>query len=142
MPKGIYPHRKGYKLSDEHKKKIGQANAISKLGKKLKPHSKAWNNKIRKSLMGHPMSDKARYGLCKGDKAGYSAFHKRVATKRGTPSVCEVCNLSNKNTRYEWANLTGNYADIMDYKRMCKPCHMKYDIERSKKNGNKSQTAI
>ena len=60
MPKGIYPHKKGRKFSEEHKRKIGQANAISKLGKKLKPHSKAWNNKIRKSLMGHPVSKEAR----------------------------------------------------------------------------------
>lgn len=140
MPKGFYPRKKGRKFSEEHKRKIGEANAISKLGKKLKPHSKAWNNKIRRSLMGHPVSDKVKNG--KGDNAGYSAFHKRVSLKRGTPSLCEICKTTKKSIRYEWANLTGNYADIMDYKRMCKPCHMKYDLERGVANGYKAEASI
>jgi len=29
--------------------------------------------------------------------------------------------------RYQWASLTGDYADINDYKRMCQSCHAKYD---------------
>jgi len=38
--------------------------------------------------------------------------------------------------RYEWCNLTGKYEDIMDYARMCIPCHRKYDKKRRELTGN------
>jgi len=132
MAKGIYIHKKGYKLSDEHKKKIGKANAISKLGKKLKPHNMEWNNKISESLMGHAGLTMERSGKWKGDKAGYHAFHKRIQQLKGKPCLCEICGMKDTHKRYEWANLTGKYMDMSDYKRMCKPCHMKYDFQRRK----------
>lgn len=62
----------------------------------------------------------------KGDDASYSALHFRVERLRGTPSLCEVCGTTTAK-RFEWANLTGNYADPMDYKRMCCSCHHKHD---------------
>ena len=55
----------------------------------------------------------------KGDKAGYKALHYRVYKKRGKPKHCEVCGTRDKNKRYQWANLTGKFEDINDYKRMC-----------------------
>ena len=63
----------------------------------------------------------------KGDKAGYSALHYRVCKARGKPKKCEVCKTTKKNKRYQWANLTGNYSDVNDYKRMCQSCHGKHD---------------
>lgn len=62
----------------------------------------------------------------KGDKAGYAALHYRVERVRGKPQQCEVCKATRKQ-KYEWANLTGNYKDPKDYKRMCCSCHAKYD---------------
>lgn len=62
----------------------------------------------------------------KGDDAGYSALHLRVATERGTPSLCEHCGTTNSK-RFEWANLTGNYTDVFDYGRLCSSCHHKMD---------------
>lgn len=66
----------------------------------------------------------------KGSDAGYQAMHLRVYTVRGAPSRCEVCGTDSDKQLYDWANLTGNYADVNDYKRMCRPCHRKYDAGR------------
>jgi len=60
-------------------------------------------------------------------KIGYSAFHKRVISQRGQPKKCEVCGTTDENKTYHWANLTGNYSDVADYKRMCLSCHREYD---------------
>jgi len=62
-----------------------------------------------------------------GDKAGYGACHDRVKRARGMPKKCEVCGTDDPKKTYHWANLTGNYSDINDYKRMCQSCHWKYD---------------
>ena len=62
----------------------------------------------------------------KGNKAGYSALHYRVCKTRGNPQKCEECGTTKK-TRYQWANLTGKYDDVMDYKRLCQSCHAKFD---------------
>jgi hypothetical protein len=67
----------------------------------------------------------------KGNDATYAAFHYRVEKERGKPHFCEACGTMEK-TRYEWANLTGNYSNIYDYARMCVSCHRKYDMKRRK----------
>ncbi|GFM29236.1 hypothetical protein [Novosphingobium sp. PY1] len=67
----------------------------------------------------------------KGDQAQYQALHLRVATLRGKPSNCEQCGTKTA-SRYEWANLTGNYHDVNDYRRMCVPCHRTYDNQRKR----------
>ncbi len=56
----------------------------------------------------------------------YGAYHDKVRKIRGKPSKCEVCKTTEAK-RFEWANLTGNYKDILDYKRMCTSCHNKFD---------------
>ena len=72
----------------------------------------------------------------KGANATYSALHIRVEKERGKPHYCSVCGTMERK-RYEWANLTGNYNDVMDYARMCIPCHRKYDsIRRKETNKN------
>lgn len=62
----------------------------------------------------------------RGPGAGYAAMHLRVASIRGTPSECERCGTTAAK-RYEWASLTKNYADVMDYVRLCTSCHHKMD---------------
>ncbi len=66
----------------------------------------------------------------KGDGATYEALHKRVEQARGRPSKCEQCGTERPAANYDWANLTGNYADVNDYKRMCRSCHRKFDNQR------------
>jgi len=67
----------------------------------------------------------------KGDNAtNLTTFHKRVENELGKPNKCEICGRTDKDTVYDWGNLTGNYNDINDYKRMCRSCHKKYDLAR------------
>ena len=67
----------------------------------------------------------------KGDSAGYNAFHMRVYNARGAASR-QHCSRADESCsgRLEWANLTGNYADIMDFAPMCAGHHRRYDAER------------
>ena len=60
----------------------------------------------------------------------YSKFHARVRTLRGSPHKCEVCGEDSLKKWYDWANLTGQYEDPDDYKRMCRRCHRSYDKGR------------
>lgn len=68
----------------------------------------------------------------KGDNASYTAFHFRVRKERGTPTQCDECGETSAQKTYEWANLSGKYWDVSDYKRMCRSCHRKYDNRRRK----------
>ena len=61
----------------------------------------------------------------KGDTAGYSSLHRRLYSNQ--PDCCEECGTTDKDKTYDWANLTGNYSDPKDYKRMCRSCHCKHD---------------
>jgi hypothetical protein len=63
----------------------------------------------------------------RGDAATYTAFHNRVTAAKGQPKHCEECGTTDPSKTYDWANLSGNYADINDYKRMCRSCHWKLD---------------
>ena len=56
----------------------------------------------------------------------YGACHYKVRIIRGTPSKCEVCGTTVAK-KFEWANMTGHYEDVNDYKRMCASCHDKHD---------------
>ncbi len=56
----------------------------------------------------------------------YGAYHHKVRRLRGTPSLCEICGTTHAK-KFEWANLTGHYDDINDYKRMCTSCHSRFD---------------
>lgn len=62
----------------------------------------------------------------RGDDASYYALHGRVYRARGKADHCERCGKTGPG-RYEWANLTGNYADIWDFQQMCPACHGAYD---------------
>lgn len=63
----------------------------------------------------------------KGERATYTAFHSRLYSWLGTPVRCDVCGTTDPSKTYDWANLTGRYADASDYQRMCRSCHHKYD---------------
>jgi len=63
----------------------------------------------------------------KGGDAGLSAKHRRLHRAFGQPSKCDVCGTVDKSKSYDWANLTGDYDNPADFKRMCRSCHWKYD---------------
>ena len=62
----------------------------------------------------------------KGSTASYAAFHYRVQAKRGKPNICSMCETTVAK-RFEWASMTGNYANVYDYVRLCKSCHSRFD---------------
>lgn len=90
-----------------------------------------WNLMSRHGIPRRPQVKRNQRGenntSWKGGAAKYAALHLRVATARGTPSKCEQCGTTDPGKRYEWASMTKNYADIMDYKRMCASCHKRHD---------------
>lgn len=53
-------------------------------------------------------------------------WHKAVYSNRGQPSHCEHCKTT-EDRMYHWANVSGNYEDILDYIRLCVPCHTRFD---------------
>lgn len=63
----------------------------------------------------------------KGNRAGYQACHARVIMARGRPLKCEECGTTDPDRYYDWANLTGDFHNIDDYKRLCRSCHWKLD---------------
>ena len=71
-------------------------------------------------------------GNWRGEKVGLVALHNRVRVVKGNPVKCEFCGENKKGLRYEWANMTGNYFDIDDYRSLCVSCHRKYDSKRRK----------
>lgn len=68
----------------------------------------------------------------------YYAVHTWVRRRLGKPFECEECGKNDKTTRYEWANIDGNYRrDLNDYIMMCVSCHRKRDYRlgvRQKRN--------
>lgn len=68
--------------------------------------------------------------MWKGDNASVRNFHRRLHRRKGLPKHCEECGTSDPRYTYDWANLTGNYKDMDDYKRMCRKCHRQYDKQR------------
>ncbi len=64
----------------------------------------------------------------RGDDVSYGALHGWVKRKLGFPKKCEICGVENK--ILDWANKDHTYKrDINNWVRLCKKCHLKYDIE-------------
>jgi len=114
--------RVGIKLSEEHKKAISKANT----GRKISTETR---RKISIAQSGENGNN------WKGDKTKYRSLHERVYRVRGKADRCDVCG---GGKHFDWANLTGNYLDVNDYKKMCKSCHSLYDRKRKKINGGQN----
>lgn len=63
----------------------------------------------------------------KGNAAGYSALHTRVHRLLGLPQCGADCGTPAPEKKYDWANLTGDFADPADYRRLCRRCHARFD---------------
>ncbi|KKM27443.1 hypothetical protein LCGC14_1574700 [marine sediment metagenome] len=72
----------------------------------------------------------------RGEQAGVAAMHYRLKTERGIANHCEVCG---GGQYFEWANMSGKYSNIDDYKMMCKSCHAKYDNKIANIKGGDAQ---
>lgn len=114
--------------------------------KKGKKHS--WGYKISAKLKGVPKSPEhienarlAKIGVhkkdrgeksvhWKGEDALYGTKHDWVYSRKGSPQKCEHCGTTEKRM-YHWANISGKYLrDLSDWKRLCVPCHSKFDKEK------------
>jgi len=63
----------------------------------------------------------------KGEDANLVNKHRRLYRAFGQPSKCDICGTTDESKSYDWANLTGDYDNPTDFKRMCRSCHSKYD---------------
>lgn len=79
--------------------------------------------------------------MWRGDSASMTNKHRRLYRAFGQPSKCDVCGTEDETKSYDWANLTGDYNNPQDFKRMCRSCHWKYDnkIQNITKNTKKGQ---
>jgi len=73
----------------------------------------------------------------KGQSANLVCKHKRLYRAFGQPSRCDVCGTTDPSKSYDWANLSGDYDNPLDFKRMCRSCHWKYDKKHLNFNGGK-----
>lgn len=73
--------------------------------------------------------------MWKGDSASRAAFHRRLDARHGQPQHCDECGTTDPKRSYDWANLTGHYENLEDYKRMCRSCHWKYDNKQANFKG-------
>ena len=140
------------KFTEEHKKRISEAlkgkprpwqlkEKIKKTclcgnifyltpGQVRKGHGKYCSRKCSFKYQNHPnflnmakLNGKNSINW-KGDEVGYSAFHLRVQKERGKAGICEKCGSSKF---VDWANQTGKYEDVSDYKQLCRKCHLIFD---------------
>ena|SRR3990167_10777734 len=126
--------KKGYKMSQSHKDKIGKANrgkkksldARKKLSERfLKNPVRFWLGKKRPDFSNSQLGEKNHQW--KGNKVGYTALHQWLYKRLGQPKMCGHCGKSDA-LRYEWANISGKYLrDVKDWIRLCKKCHCAFD---------------
>lgn len=95
-----------------------------------------WKHMRNHGIVSRKAAKRNQFGkenhMWRGNGASYSAFHQRVINLKGKASEhgCSVCGRKDAAASYDWANLTGKYEDINDYKPMCRSCHRKYDKAR------------
>ena len=100
-----------------------------------------WENKKRTARAGGPGKGWAKgkqigpsNPTWRGDGAGYQALHIRVYVARGRPFPCSSCGSADESRTFDWANLSGRFADPSDYAPMCRSCHRKYDNRRKRES--------
>lgn len=150
----LNPPWKGKRLPESMRKKIGE----SQKGRIISEEQKR-NHSERMSGKNHPFYGKKRpehsrkmkgknnpmyrTNSCSNwnqeDDIGYASFHKRIRAERGEPKCCEFCGKVDKETAYEWASMTGDYANMNDYKSLCISCHRKYDYHKIKEKKMKKK---
>ncbi len=63
----------------------------------------------------------------------YKNLHRRISELLGTATICSSCFRNSRETRIEWANISGEYKEeIDDWLPLCRTCHMKYDDVNNK----------
>lgn len=99
---------------------------------KGRPHTPESRAKLSASKRGskNPMFGKteAQHPNWKGNQVGYFGVHDWMTSRYGQPNHCEQCGTTDPDTRYEWANISGEYRrERSDFIRLCKRCHNNHD---------------
>jgi hypothetical protein len=127
--------KKGIRLSEEHKIKIGQAGigriksveTRAKIGAihrgKIVSEETRRKQSIARKGKPHPKEDNS--SSWRGDKVGYRQLHSWVAKHKKRTGVCLFC--GNVGKTY-FANISREYLrDLDDFMELCISCHHKYD---------------
>jgi len=89
-----------------------------------------WNLMRRHSIKARVAAKRNQWGernhSWRGDRASYKAFHQRLYKKYGNPQRCDECGKTSPG-HYDWANISGRFEDMADYKRLCRSCHWRLD---------------
>lgn len=88
-------HPNGYNLTDgggggsgcQPSESVRFKMSAAKLGKKLGPHSAAWREKIRQSLLGHTVSEQARLKVSAANKGNTHSHEVRVSISKTSRKV-------------------------------------------------------
>ena len=133
------------KLGKPRPEMVGNKFAVRKMSKEeIKMRSKtAKEHGIGKWMLGRTAWNKGKSNtwaigkknkLWKGDLVGNGALHDWVKRYLGFPNKCEMCSFSSQNHhKMHWSNISGKYKrDLVDWQRLCVPCHKKFDLNRKK----------
>lgn len=143
--------KKGFHLSEEHKRKIGLANSnpteSQREQMKLNLQKLIAFNRTKK---GREENSKRKKGkrtgkennMWKGDEVGYIALHLWIKGKLGKANHCENIDCFYPRTdikgrtllepkKFHWANVSGEYKrDISDWRQLCSSCNHKDGIKK------------
>ncbi len=146
-------HTRGVPKSDEHRRKIGEAQR----GRPKPPLTEAHRKNLSEAMKGRPVSDETREKIAakqrgensptwKGIEAGYVTKHRWMLRNVPKTGVCELCGKRPPTpARFShgthWANRTHRYHRDLDRVRdewieLCPKCHKGYDAAR--RNGTTS----
>lgn|SRR3990167_1998642 len=119
----------------QYNKSIGKVPPMH-IGEK---YSESHRQNISKALIGksQPWNTGELNVNWRGDDVGYGALHDWVRSRLGTPDICEHCGKSGlKSRKIHWANKSREYKrDIIDWVRLCVPCHIRFDNSRKRLHG-------
>lgn len=74
-----------------------------------------------------------------GKDTEYRSLHYWVERQLGKPSKCEICGTT-ENRHYQWASVDHKYKrEISAWKRLCIPCHTRFDNRRPPKTKKTEQ---
>lgn len=126
---------KGRKLTEEHKlniSKAGQGRKLSTEHKKLLISIHTGSKRTTETRM--RMSEAKGYSNGYHGTREYKKVHYWIKKQLGYPNKCENCLLvSDDHKVIHWANKSQKYLfDVNDWMRLCRTCHMKYDINFKK----------
>jgi len=134
MPSGTYIRTE--EIREKQRKKMTGHITLDITRKKLSVIAKKrkWSDETKKKISESQSGEK-----CKLWKGFDIRPHAWIERKLGKPNYCEICKRTNKKL-YDWSNKDHKYKRVLKYwQRLCRGCHMKYDIQHNNRQfwGNK-----